>query len=155
MSRARPERKPLIALVHRADRAFQTHMVKEAHARGRTDLKPSHNALFGIMGAEGERASTLAARAGITRQSMGEVIRDLVDIGILEMVPDPADGRAKVIRYTEEGSRFTGEGLRHLRSLEERFAEEFGDDYEAAREVLERVVTLLEELDAEHASTQG
>jgi DNA-binding MarR family transcriptional regulator len=149
VSRAKPDRKPLIALVHRADRAFETHMVKEAHARGRTDVKPAHNALFAIMGAEGERASSLAARAGITRQSMGEVIRDLVGLGILEMVPDPADGRAKVVHYTEEGTNFTNQGYRHIRSLEERFTEEFGADYEAARAVLERVVTLLEELDAE------
>ena len=139
----------MIALVHRADRAFQTHMVKEAHSRGRPDIKPAHNAVFSIMGAEGERASSLAAHAGITRQSMGEVVRDLVGIGILEMVPDPDDGRAKVIRYTEEGTRFTNAGFRHIRSLEDRFTEEFGADYEAARLVLERVVSLLEELDSE------
>ena len=149
MSRARPDRKPFIALVRRADRAFQTHMVKNAHARGRPDIKPAHNAVFSIMGAEGERASSLAARAGITRQSMGEVIRELVDLGILEMVPDPEDGRAKVIRYTEEGTRFTNEGFRHIRSLEDRFVEEFGEDYEAARHVMERVVAVLEELDRE------
>ena len=129
-------------------------MVRNAHARGRTDIKPAHNALFAIMGAEGERASSLAARAGITRQSMGEVIRDLVDIGILEMVPDPEDGRAKVVRYTEEGNRFTSAGFRHLRSLEDRFAEEFGADYEAAREVLERVVTVLDQIDRE-SENQG
>jgi DNA-binding MarR family transcriptional regulator len=139
----------MIALVHRADRAFQTHMVKEAHSRGRPDIKPAHNAIFSIMGAEGERASSLAAHAGITRQSMGEVVRDLVGLGILEMVPDPEDGRAKVIRYTEEGTRFTNVGMRHIRSLEDRFVEEFGADYEAARFVLERVVAVLEELDAE------
>jgi DNA-binding MarR family transcriptional regulator len=149
VSRVKPDRTPFIALVRRADRAFQTHMVKEAHSRGRTDLKPAHNALFSIMGAEGERASSLAARAGITRQSMGEVIRDLVDLGILEMVPDPADGRAKVVRYTEEGTRFTNQGFRHIRSLEDTFAEEFGPDYEATRDVLERVVTLLEKMDGE------
>ena len=149
MSRVKPDRKPFIALVRRANRAFETHMIKEAHWRGRTDLKQSHNALFSIMGAEGERASSLATRAGITRQSMGEVVRELVGLGILEMVPDPEDGRAKVVRYTEEGTRFTNEGFRHIRSLEERFLEEFGPDYEAARVVLERVVTLLEELDAE------
>jgi DNA-binding MarR family transcriptional regulator len=149
VSRAKPDRTPFIALVRRADRAFQNHMIKEAHARGRTDLKQAHNALFSIMGAEGERASSLATRAGITRQSMGEVIRDLVGLGILEMVPDPEDGRAKVVRYTEEGTRFTNQGFRHIRSLEDRFVEEFGPDYEAARDVLERVVTLLEKMNAE------
>ena len=42
---------------------------------------------------------------------MGEVIRDLVDLGILEMVPDPDDGRAKIVRYTAEGRAFASDGL--------------------------------------------
>ena len=111
MSRAKPDRKPLIALVHNADKAFQAHMVRSAHERGRPDIKPAHNFLFAILGDEGDRAANLAVRAGITRQSMGEVIRDLVDIGILEMAPDPQDGRAKIVRYTPEGKRFTTRGL--------------------------------------------
>ena len=87
-------------------------MVRSAHERGRPDIKPAHNCLFAILGDEGDRAANLAARAGITRQSMGEVIRDLVDLGILEMAPDPQDGRAKIVRYTPEGKRFTSEGFR-------------------------------------------
>jgi DNA-binding MarR family transcriptional regulator len=147
MSRGKPDRKPLIALVHNADKAFQAHMVRSAHERGRPDIKPAHNFLFAILGDDGDRAANLAARAGITRQSMGEVIRDLVDIGILEMAPDPQDGRAKIVRYTPEGKRFTNAGFRHLRELEERFEQEFGADYEASRVVLERVVGVLNELD--------
>ena len=145
MSRVRPDRKPLIALVHNADRAFQSHMVRGAHARGRPDIKPMHNHLFGVLGDDGDRAASLATRAGITRQSMGEVLRELVDAGIVEMVPDPQDGRAKIVRYTADGKRFASEGFRHLSELEERFEAEFGADYEAAREVLERVVDLLDE----------
>jgi DNA-binding MarR family transcriptional regulator len=145
MSRGKPDRKPLIALVHNADRAFQAHMVREAHARSRPDIKPAHNHLFGVLGDDGDRPAALAVRAGITRQSMGEVIRDLVELGIVEMVPDPDDGRAKVVRYTAEGKRFASEGFRHLGDLERRFEEEFGADYEATRAVLERVVGLLAE----------
>ena len=145
----RPERKPLIALVDRANRALQRHMVEAAHRRGHPEVKPSHNAVFATLLQEGTRATDMATRAGMTRQSMGEVIRDLVRLGILEMVPDPDDGRAKVVRYTEEGTRLADEGFRHLRSLEDRFTEEFGADYEAARAVLERVVTMLEELDGD------
>jgi DNA-binding MarR family transcriptional regulator len=145
MSRDKPERKPMIALVHDADRAFQAHMVRAAHAAGRPDIKPAHNHLFGILGFEGDRAATLATRAGITRQSMGEVIRELVDLGMLEMAPDPEDRRAKIVRYTAEGRRFANGGYRHLSELEARFEAEFGADYEAARTVLERVVGLLAE----------
>ena len=146
MSRAL-DRKPLIALVHNADRAFQSHMVREAHARGRPDIKPAHNHVFGILGGEGDRAADLAARAGITRQAMGEVIRDLVDLGILEMVPDPADRRAKIVRYTAEGKAFASSGFRHLTELEDRFAAEFGvEGYDAVRAALTRVVEILAEL---------
>jgi len=143
MSSPKPDRKPLIALVHNADKAFQAHMVRSAHERGRPDIKPAHNFLFAILGDDGGRAASLAQRAGITRQSMGEVIRDLVDIGILEMVPDPNDGRAKIVRYTTEGKRFASEGFRHLKALEGRFEKEFGADYAATRVVLERVVGVL------------
>jgi len=75
------------------------------------------------------------------------VVRDLVGLGILEMVPDPQDGRAKIVRYTQEGAEFANEGFLHLRDLERRFEEEFGDDYEATREVLERVGALLADMD--------
>jgi DNA-binding MarR family transcriptional regulator len=154
MSRDKPDRKPLIALVHRADRAFQAHMVRSAHLRGRTDIKPAHNALFGILGDEGDRAANLAVRAGVTRQSMGELVRELVDLGILEMVPDPQDGRAKIVRYTPDGKAFASAGYRHLRELEARFEREFGAHYEATRDVLERVVGVLAE-DLGTGSGQG
>ena len=50
MSRGKPDRKPLIALVHNADRAFQAHMVGSAHERGRPDIKPAHNSSSRILG---------------------------------------------------------------------------------------------------------
>ncbi|HEX5090731.1 MAG TPA: MarR family winged helix-turn-helix transcriptional regulator [Nocardioides sp.] len=159
MSREKPDRKPLIAIVHNLDRAFAAHMVRAAHTLGRTELKPSHNFVFGVLGDDGDRSADMAARAGITRQSMGEAVRELVDLGVLEMVPDPRDRRAKIVRYTDEGKAFAGQGFRHLRDLESRFEEEFGADYEATRTVLERVTSILaeldEELDAGRAPGQG
>lgn len=152
MSSDRLDRKPLIALVHNADKAFQAHMVREAHGRGRPDITPAHNHVFGILGFEGDRSANLAARAGITRQAMGEIIRDLVGIGILEMVPDPDDRRAKIVRYTEEGKSFANAGFRHLKELEDRFDEEFGAaEFERVRTALARVTEILAELDTDAA----
>jgi DNA-binding MarR family transcriptional regulator len=149
----RPDRKPLIALVDRANRALQADMVRSAHREGYDMVKPSHNAVFGFLSApEGQqRTVDLAQRAGVTRQSMGEVVRDMVDLGILELVPDPADGRAKLVRYTEAGRAQTQLGLRHIRRFEQRLTDELGDDYEAARRVLERVVAILESDDGDPA----
>jgi DNA-binding MarR family transcriptional regulator len=147
MSRAvqRPVRPPLIAVVHRTSRALQTDMVDEAHRAGHPEIKQAHNAVFATLHGEGQRAVDMAARMGITRQSMGEIVREMVGLGILEMVADPADGRAKLVRYSEAGLATADQGFRHIAHLEERFVQEFGrEDYETTRRVLGRVADMLE-----------
>ncbi len=127
-------------------------MVQTAHRRGHPEVKPAHNSVFATLLEEGSRAIDMAARAGITRQSMGEVIREMVDLGILEMRPDPADGRAKLVTYTEHGRRVAGDGYRHLIELEQRFEAEFGaEEYAIARDVLARIVPLLDRWATEEA----
>jgi DNA-binding MarR family transcriptional regulator len=140
--------RPLIALIDRANRAFQNHMVEAQHRRGHPVVKHAHNAVFATLLEEGTRATDMAARAGITRQSMGEVIREMVGLGILEMKPDPEDRRAKLVTYTDQGRELARDGYQHLIDLEKRFAEEFGEDeYALVRKFLERVVTLLDEVE--------
>ncbi|TCC27493.1 MarR family winged helix-turn-helix transcriptional regulator [Kribbella speibonae] len=146
----RLDRKPLIALVERANRALQSDMVRRAHADGHTEVKMAHNSVFGFLPSDGARAADMAARAGITRQSMGEVIRDMVALDLLEMRSDPKDGRAKVVTYSERGLAVAGDGFGHLSELERRFAEEFGEEeYAVARDVLDRLVGVLDRLASE------
>lgn len=140
---------PLIVLVDRANRAMQQHMTTLGTKRG-IEAKASFNAVFGRLPVEGARASDLAARAGITRQSMGEVIREMVELGYLEMRTDPTDKRAKLVTYTDYGLSEARRGFEHIMGLEKRFAEEFGEEeYAVARHVLERLVPLLEEIEGE------
>jgi DNA-binding MarR family transcriptional regulator len=143
-----PDFVPLIALAEKAARALKTDMLVSAHRRGFTELQPSHNAVFATLPATGARAADMAARAGVTRQSMGESIRDMVERGLLEMVPDPDDRRAKVVRYTERGLHVARSGLGHMVELDRRFREELGDeDFETACRVLARVREMLEATD--------
>ncbi|TDU83642.1 MarR family transcriptional regulator [Kribbella voronezhensis] len=138
-------RKPLIALMDRANRALQADMVQAAHRRGHPELKAAHNSVFSTLSEDGSRAADMAVRAGVTRQSMGEVIREMVDLGILEMRPDPEDRRAKLVTYTEHGRWIAGHGREHLIELEQRFADEFGPaEYDTAREIVGRIAELLD-----------
>ena len=146
----RLDRKPLIALVERANRALQSDMVRRAHADGHTEVKMAHNSVFGFLHSDGARAADMAARAGITRQSMGEVIRDMVALDLVEMRSDPNDGRAKVVTYSEHGLAVAGDGFGYLGELERRFAEEFGEEeYAVARDVLDRLVGVLDRFASE------
>lgn len=139
-----PTRTPLIALVDRANRALQHDMVRQARSAGFVEAKHSHNAVFGTLPSGGARTSDLAARAGVTRQSMGEIVRELVDLGLLEMGPDPHDRRAKLVTYTEVGLEQVRRGKAHIVDVDERMVAELGEDgYERLREGLRTVVEIL------------
>jgi DNA-binding MarR family transcriptional regulator len=141
-----PPHTPLIALVDRLNRALQQEMVVSGRDAGYPELKQAHNAVFGTLSASrGSHTADMAARFGITRQSMGEIVRDLVRVGIVEMTVDPDDRRAKLVTYTDYGLKVARAGRQHIADLEERFAEEFGaDEYALVRDVIARIVELLE-----------
>ena len=138
------DRKPMIAIVDRLLRLLTKDMLREAHARGHTQLRPAHDPVFATLPQEGARASDMANRAGITKQSMGEAIRGMVGLGLLEMQEDPSDRRAKLVKFTDAGLEVAQGGKRYMYELEQQWIEKFGkDNYETAREVLEGIIELM------------
>jgi DNA-binding MarR family transcriptional regulator len=59
--------------------------------------------VFGFLDAGGTQVSELARRAQVTKQSMGELVAHLERHGYVERVPDPGDGRARLVRATDRG----------------------------------------------------
>ena len=144
-----PDHKPLIALVDRLNRALQEEMVRNGHAAGYPELKPAHNALFGTLSASrGSHTADMAAQFGITRQSMGEIVRDLAALGIVQMSVDPDDRRAKLVTYTDYGLEVARAGRRHIVAVEQRLADEIGEaDYARVLEVLARITEVIETIE--------
>ena len=141
----RPDFVPLIALATKAGRALQADMVVQANHRGYPEVQQSHNAIFATLPPEGARAADMAARFGITRQSMGEIIRDMAQLGLVEMVADPSDGRAKIVRFTEYGTACAQNGFDYIVELDQVLRDTFGDDdVEGTYRVLAGVLDLLE-----------
>jgi DNA-binding MarR family transcriptional regulator len=102
------------------------------------DIRPGHGCVFGNIDPDGSRLTDLAERAMMTKQSVGEVTTDLEHRGYVERVPDPSDGRAKVIRLTDRGRAAQQVGLELIGALERDWAERFGEERVAAlREALE------------------
>jgi len=141
-----PDYVPLIALVHRLSRALQLDMAHEANRRGHHGIKNSHNVVFATLDPDGSRASDMAAQAGMTRQSMGEIVRELVDLDIVEMRPDPTDRRAKLVTWTPHGLDVAREGYQHILEVEDRYAKELGaEQFAWLREALVRMTAMLDE----------
>jgi hypothetical protein len=65
---------------------------------GITDVRPTHGCVFRFVHGDGMRLTELASLAGLTKQSVGEIVDDLAKLGYLERYPDPTDKRAKLDR---------------------------------------------------------
>ncbi len=102
--------------------------VEKVNAEGglRTQVRPAHTRLFPHIDPEGTRPSELARRLGITKQAVGQLVDDLVGLKVLELSPDPADGRARLVRFTSEGQVAMAHGLAVLSDLEDALAKDVG-----------------------------
>jgi DNA-binding MarR family transcriptional regulator len=74
-----------------------------AHALGHKDLRPAHARLMVFLGWDGSRITDIARAQDVSKNAVGQLVSELEDLGYLERVPDPADGRAKIVRYTDQG----------------------------------------------------
>ncbi len=105
-----------------------------------SDIRVTHGCVFGNIDPAGSRLTELAERARMTKQSVGEVTTDLEQRGYVERVPDPADGRAKIIRLTERGHEAQTLGFELIAEIEREWGERIGEERVAAlRDALEAI----------------
>jgi DNA-binding MarR family transcriptional regulator len=95
---------------------------------GAAVLRPAHTKLLPHIDFEGTRVGTIALRLGVTKQAVSELVAELAELGFLALVPDPADGRAKLVRFTPRGVEGIKRGLEVLGQLERELAAEIGED---------------------------
>jgi DNA-binding MarR family transcriptional regulator len=133
-------RPPMIRLLDAAFDAFRAELEQRVAETPYSDIRITHGCVFGNIEPDGSRLTELAERAHMTKQSVGEVATELEQRGYLERVPDPNDGRAKIIRLTPRGREAQALGRRLIDEIEQDWAERFGADRVAAlRDALEAV----------------
>jgi DNA-binding MarR family transcriptional regulator len=137
-----PQRRaPIHGLLDMAAQVAADEFYGRLHARGFETVRPGHGCVFGHIEPEGSRLTDLAARAGYTKQTVGEVTSELEQLGYVERVADPEDRRAKIIRLTERGREAQRTGLSLIDDVEAEWAKRYGAERVAAlRELLEEVV---------------
>jgi DNA-binding MarR family transcriptional regulator len=133
-------RPPMIGLLDGAFDAFAGELERRVAETTFSDIRITHGCVFGNIEPDGSRLTELAERARMTKQSVGEVASDLEQRGYLERVPDPSDGRAKIIRLTERGRAAQALGREIIDDIERDWAERFGAERMAAlRDALEAI----------------
>jgi DNA-binding MarR family transcriptional regulator len=90
-------------LLNNAVRRFEGRVLDLMARAGHEGARISHVNLTRSLDREGTRITELAARAGMTKQAMGELVDQCVGIGLVERVTDSVDKRARIVRFTRPG----------------------------------------------------
>ena len=111
---------------------------------GHPDIREGHGCVFGFIDIDkGSRLTDLAASAGFTKQAVGEAVTELERLGYVTRVPDPLDGRAKIIKLTDRGMDAVIKGRRIFAEIERDWAEQIGPELMASfREAATRIASL-------------
>lgn len=82
---------------------FNDRVIGEIQRRGHPEVGLPHSRLTRSIDLEGTRITVLARRAGVTKQAMGKLVQEMSELGYVRTIPDPTDGRAKLVTYTRRG----------------------------------------------------
>ena len=139
--RSSRERYSVPRLLGESFRALDGQLHEGMVAAGFGDVRPAHYAVFRFLKPGGARVAELAEEARMTKQSMGELVAHLERRGYVERLPDPRDGRARIVVWTEAGQRWTEAAAERLGEIEDALAERLG-----GQERLEELASSLEGL---------
>lgn len=132
----------LVALLESVKEDLLEEMYRRVAAAGYPGLRPSHGCVFRYMDVDGSKLSELAEKSGMTKQAFGEHVANVEALGYVVRVPDPEDGRAKLVVPTPRGRKALILGRRVFADLEREWAEAIG---------AERVAGLRKTLQEIHA----
>jgi DNA-binding MarR family transcriptional regulator len=86
-----------------AVRHIETRVVEALIAKGYDDITLAQARVAARIADDGSRLTDLAAAAQVTKQTAGAMVDQLERAGYVERVPDPADARAKLVRFAPRG----------------------------------------------------
>jgi DNA-binding MarR family transcriptional regulator len=131
-------------LLLRAVRAVQATYIERLQQRGHPGLRTGHIPVLAGLDPEapgGTRITDLANRAGMTRQMMGRLVRELETLGYLTTASHPDDLRAVVVTMTERGNAIRAEAAEVIAELEADYAVLLGDpDLGALKGALQAII---------------
>lgn len=95
-------------------------------ARGQVGAAHIH--LTRHLATHGSRLTDLARRAGMTKQAMGALVNQCEAWGMVQREPDPADARARQVRFTTTGLAWLGAYQDAVAQAEAELRQAVGDE---------------------------
>jgi DNA-binding MarR family transcriptional regulator len=125
-------------LLQRSD-WFEERVLKAASRYGYHFVTPAMHRLFAHMPAKPVSISELARRLAVSRQAVHQTVAEACRRGIVELIEDPDDARARKVRFTAKGMRMVKSALLVVQSLETELERTLGPrDLAALRRILSK-----------------
>jgi DNA-binding MarR family transcriptional regulator len=94
----------------------------------RAQVGAAHVHITRHLALEGSRLTDLAARAGMTKQAMADLVDQSEAWGLVVREPDPKDARARLVKFTPTGLDWLRAFRQAVVQAEEEFRAEVGQD---------------------------
>lgn len=133
-------------LLFRAARLWNEQAIRQLQQH-QPAARLAHTAVLPHIDWQGTRITDLAARMGVSKQAASQVVQEMVRLGLLELQPDPTDGRARRVCFSPQGMQAMSEGLQTLAEMQQSLSASFGPDRMAQLlDLLQDLIPLLETL---------
>lgn len=109
----------LVFALARAHEALLQHVSNALQSRGYAGASPSTLAFLAQLDCGANMASDVARRLGQSRQMVAKTVKQLSELGYLEISRDSERGNQKVITFTAQGERLVAEARAILASLDD------------------------------------
>ncbi|MGJ5152628.1 MULTISPECIES: MarR family winged helix-turn-helix transcriptional regulator [unclassified Bradyrhizobium] len=93
-------------LLNNAVRRFESRVLQLMAEGGHGGTRIAHVSLTRNLDVEGTRLTELARRASMSKQAMGELVDQCVELGLVSREADPSDRRARLVRFTPAGLKW-------------------------------------------------
>ncbi len=114
-------------IFQRAARSYSDLALTKLRDYGHDGLTLFHTALISNLDLEGTRTTVLAQRAGVSKQAMSQLVVELEQRGYIERVPDPNDGRASLVKFTEQGWQLLQDAYQVKKEIEAEYTAILGE----------------------------
>jgi DNA-binding MarR family transcriptional regulator len=99
-----------------------------ANLAARQQVTAAHIHITRHLALDGSRLTELAAKAGMSKQAMGDLVDQCEAWGLVVREPDPRDARARLVRFTPTGLAWLAAFERAVTQAEAEFRSEVGED---------------------------
>ncbi|MAY35916.1 MAG: hypothetical protein CMN84_07430 [Spongiibacteraceae bacterium] len=119
---------------------YEARFLQAYSEQGFADIRRSHGAVLRHLDASGTTLSELALRAGVSKQAIGKVVRQLEALGYLSVVVSASDKRARLVRFSLRGDRLVSASNRVVDDIRRHYRQQLGS------ETFQRLFELLQAL---------